>query len=135
MALTTKIIAPFIGASVIAGEGEYDEIVQACVADLAENLELADLDQAVAKEVQKIAKLDDDEFDEYLANAAEAVKDNEAVLLICLDVLASDSVITIDEMANYFAFADILGVSEDRASEIFDDFVDEADDLTIENDD
>lgn len=135
MALTTKIIAPFIGASVMAGEGVYDEIVKACVAQLAESLELSDLDQAVAKEVQKIAKLDDDEFDDYLATSAEAVSDNEAVLLICLDVLASDLVISIDEMANFFAFADVLSVSEDRAGEIFDEFVDATDDLTIESDD
>ena len=76
----------------------------------------------------------DDEFDEYLNTSAKNISDNEAVLLICLDVLASDLVISIDEMANYFAFADILGVPEKRAGEIFDEFVDTTDDLTIEND-
>ena len=40
--------------------------------------------------------------------------------------------ISIGEITNYFTFADILGVSEERASEIFDDFVDEVDDLFIE---
>lgn len=135
MALTSKILAPFIGASVLAGEGEYDEIVKACVIELADNLELADLDDVVIKELDKLTKLSDDEFDEYLTQSAQTVSDKEAVLLICLDVLASDLVISIDEMANYFAFADILGVSEDRASEIFDDFVDAVDDLTIENED
>lgn len=135
MALTSKILAPFIGASVLAGEGEYDEIVKACVIELADNLELADLDDVVIKELDKLTKLSDDEFDEYLTQSTQTVSDKEAVLLICLDVLASDLVISIDEMANYFAFADILGVSEDRASEIFDDFVDAVDDLTIENED
>lgn len=135
MALTSKILAPFIGASVLAGEGEYDEIVKACVIELADNLELADLDDVVIKELDKLTKLSDDEFDEHLTQSAQTVSDKEAVLLICLDVLASDLVISIDEMANYFAFADILGVSEDRASEIFDDFVDAVDDLTIENED
>lgn len=135
MALTSKILAPFIGASVLAGEGEYDEIVKACVMELADNLELADLDDVVIKELDKLTKLRDDEFDEYLTQSAQTVSDKEAVLLICLDVLASDLVVSVDEMANYFAFADILGVSEDRASEIFDDFVDAVDDLTIENED
>lgn len=135
MALTSKILAPFIGASVLAGEGEYDEIVKACVAELAESLELSDLDKTVAKELDKLSKLGDDEFDDYLAKSAENINDTEAVLLICLDILASDLVISLDEITNYFAFADILGVSEDRASEIFDEFVDAVDDLTIETED
>lgn len=135
MALTSSILAPFIGASVLAGEGEYDEIIKACVAELAESLELFDLDKTVAKELDKLSKLGDDEFDDYLAKSAENISDTEAVLLICLDVLASDLVISLDEITNYFAFADILGVSEDRASEIFDEFVDAVDDLTIETED
>lgn len=135
MALTSKILSPFIGASVLAGEGEYDEIVKACVAELADSLELSDLDKTVAKELDKLSKLGDDEFDDYLAKSAQAVSDTEAVLLICLDILASDLVISLDEITNYFAFADILGIPEDRASEIFDEFVDAVDDLTIETED
>lgn len=133
MALSTKVIAPFLGASVIAGEGVYDEIAQGCVIGLADELGFADLDATVASEVDKIAAMDDDAFDEYLAEAAEAVADQEAVLLICLNVLAADGVISVNELANYFAFADVLEVSEDRASEIFDDFVDAMDDLVIED--
>lgn len=135
MALTSKILAPFIGASVLAGEGEYDEIVKACVAELEDSLELSDLDKTVAKELDKLSKLGNDEFDDYLAKSAQAVSDTEAVLLICLDILASDLVISLDEITNYFAFADILGIPEDRASEIFDEFVDAVDDLTIETED
>lgn len=133
MALNTKLIAPFIGASVLAGEGEYDEIVKACVTELAEALELNDLDNIVSQEVTTLAQMDDEQFNDYLSQSAEKVVDKEAVLAICLDVLASDLVISIDEMANYFAFADILGISEERASEIFDDFVEAMDDLVIED--
>lgn len=133
MALNSKLIAPFIGASVLAGEGEYDEIVKACVAELAEALELNDLDDIVSQEVTTLAQMDDEQFNDYLSQSAEKIVDKEAVLAICLDVLASDLVISIDEMANYFAFADILGISEERASEIFDDFVEAMDDLVIED--
>lgn len=133
MALNTKLIAPFIGASVLAGEGEYDEIVKACVAELAEALELNDLDDIVSQEVTTLAQMDDEQFNDYLSQSAEKIVDKEAVLVICLDVLASDLIISIDEMANYFAFADILGISEERASEIFDDFVEAIDDLVIED--
>lgn len=133
MALNSKLIAPFIGASVLAGEGEYDEIVKACVTELAEALELNDLDNIVSQEVTTLAQMDDEQFNDYLSQSAEKIVDKEAVLAICLDVLASDLVISIDEMANYFAFADILGISEERASEIFDDFVEAMDDLVIED--
>lgn len=133
MALNSKLIAPFIGASVLAGEGEYDEIVKACVTELAEALELNDLDDIVSQEVTTLAQMDDEQFNDYLSQSAEKIVDKEAVLVICLDVLASDLVISIDEMANYFAFADILGISEERASEIFDDFVEAIDDLVIED--
>lgn len=133
MALNSKLIAPFIGASVLAGEGEYDEIVKACVTELAEALELNDLDDIVSQEVTTLAQMDDEQFNDYLSQSAEKIVDKEAVLAICLDVLASDLVISIDEMANYFAFADILGISEERASEIFDDFVEAMDDLVIED--
>ena len=53
-------------------------------------------------------------------------------MLVTLDVLASDGVITADEMENYFAFADVLNVEEERASEIFDAYVENAEDLEIE---
>ena len=58
--------------------------------------------------------------------------EKEATLLISLQGLASDGVITADEMENYFAFAELLGIDDEKASELFDDFVEEADDLEIE---
>ena len=35
-------------------------------------------------------------------------------------------------MENYFAFAEVLGVEEEKASEIFDEYVEDAEDLEIE---
>lgn len=134
MSLNSKMISPFIAACVLAGEGEYGEIEKDCVADLAADLELKDLDEKVSVEFKKVEKMDEDALDEYLETAAKAVKEGEkeGVLLICMNVLASDGVITQDEIENYFSFAEILGVEEERASEIFDEFVDEMDDLEIE---
>ena len=132
MALISKNLAPFIAASIVSG-GEYDEMAQECIADLANDLALKDLEKNVVTELKNIDALEDDAFDEYLAKAAAAITDQEAVLMICLNVLAADMLISIDEITNYFTFADILGVSEERASEIFDDFVDEVDDLVIED--
>ena len=133
MEIKTKTIAPFIAAAATA-QGAYDEIAQECVADLAEELELNDLQKEVEAAFKKIEKLSDDDFDAYLEEAAKAVKagEKEATLLISLQVLASDGVITADEMENYFAFAELLGIDDEKASKLFDDFVEEADDLEIE---
>jgi hypothetical protein len=133
MGITSKAIAPFIAAA-ISVEGAYEEVEKETVEGLAEELGLKDLDKEVEVAFKKIEKLEDDDFDSYLEEAAKKIKasEREAVLLVTLDVLASDGVITADEMENYFAFAEVLGVEEEKASEIFDEYVEDAEDLEIE---
>ena len=133
MAITSKAIAPFIAAA-ISVEGAYEEVEKETGEGLAEELELKDLGKEVESAFKKIEKLEDDDFDSYLEEAAKKIKasEREAVLLVTLDVLASDGVITADEMENYFAFAEVLGVEEEKASEIFDAYVEDAEDLEIE---
>ncbi|MEB3040643.1 hypothetical protein [Capnocytophaga gingivalis] len=133
MAITSKAIAPFIAAA-ISVEGAYEEVEKETVEGLAEELELKDLGKEVESAFKKIEKLEDDDFDSYLEEVAKKIKasEREAVLLVTLDVLASDGVITADEMENYFAFAEVLGVEEEKASEIFDAYVEDAEDLEIE---
>jgi len=112
----------------------YEEVEKETVEGLAEELELKDLGKEVEAAFKKIEKLEEDDFDTYLEEAAKKVKatEKEAVLLVTLDMLACDGVITADEMENYFAFADVLNVEEERASEIFDAYVEDAEDLEIE---
>lgn len=133
MAITSKAIAPFIAAA-ISVEGAYEEVEKETVEGLAEELELKDLGKEVESAFKKIEKLEDDDFDSYLEEAAKKIKasEREAVLLVTLDMLACDGVITADEMENYFAFAEVLGVEEEKASEIFDAYVEDAEDLEIE---
>lgn len=133
MGITSKAIAPFIAAA-ISVEGAYEEVEKETVEGLAEELGLKDLDKEVEAAFKKIEKLEDDDFDSYLEEAAKKIKasEREAVLLVTLDVLASDGVITADEMEIYFAFAEVLGVEEEKASEIFDEYVEDAEDLEIE---
>ena len=133
MGITSKAIAPFIAAA-ISVEGAYEEVEKETIEGLAEELGLKDLDKEVESAFKKIEKLEDDDFDSYLEEAAKKIKasEREAVLLVTLDVLASDGVITADEMENYFAFAEVLGVEEEKASEIFDEYVEDAEDLEIE---
>ena len=133
MGVTSKTIAPFIAAA-FSAEGEYGEFEKEVVAGLAEDLELKGLDKEVESAFKKIESLEDEDFDNYLAEAAKGVKasEREAVLLVTLDVLAADGVITADEMENYFAFAEVLGVADDKASDIFDEYVENTEDLEIE---
>ena len=128
MGITSKTIAPFVAAA-FSAEGEYGEFEKEVVAGLAEDLELKGLDKEVEAAFKKI-----EYFDNYLADAAKGVKasEKEAVLLVTLDVLAADGVITSDEIENYFAFAEVLGVADDKASEIFDEYVENTEDLEIE---
>ena len=133
MGITSKAIAPFIAAA-ISVEGAYEEVEKETVGGLAEELGLKDRDKEVEAAFKKIESLEDDDFDSYLEEAAKKIKDpeREAVLLVTLDVLAADGLITADEMENYFAFAEVLGVEEEKASEIFDEYVEDAEDLEIE---
>ena len=55
MEIKTKTIAPFIAAAATA-QGAYDEIAQECVADLAEELELNDLQKEVEAAFKTIEK-------------------------------------------------------------------------------
>ncbi len=133
MGIASKAIAPFIAAA-ISVEGAYEEVEKETVEGLAEELGLKDLEKEVEAAFKKIEKLEDDDFDSYLEEAANKIKaqEREAVLLVTLDVLAADGVITADEMENYFAFAEVLGVADEKASEIFDEYVEDAEDLEIE---
>ena len=101
MGITSKTIAPFVAAA-FSVEGEYSEFEKEVVAGLAEDLELKDLEKEVAAAFKKIESLEDEDFDNYLAEAAKGVKasEKEAVLLVTLDVLAADGVITSDEIEN-----------------------------------
>ena len=94
MGITSKTIAPFIAAA-ISVEGVYEEVEKETVEGLAEELELKDLGKEVEAAFKKIEKLEEDDFDTYLEEAAK-------------------------------------NVEEERASEIFDAYVENAEDLEIE---
>ena len=76
MGITSKTIAPFVVAA-FSVEGEYSEFEKEVVAGLAEDLELKDLEKEVAAAFKKIESLEDEDFDNYLANAAKDVKASE----------------------------------------------------------
>lgn len=133
MKTDSKIMSSFLAAAVWA-DGEYDEFEQEFVKDLAEELEIPTLSTTLEKEIKATEKMDENALADYLEAAAKKVDSAEAegVLTLCLQLMCADAYLSQDEVDNFFAFAEILGVGEDAANTILDEFVEEEEDLIIE---
>lgn len=128
-----KILSSFLAAAVWA-DGEYDEFEKDFIGDLAEELELSQLKDALDKEIKATEKMTEEKLADYLEAAAKKVAKGEAegILMLCLQLMCADAYLAQDEVDNFFAFADILGVDDEAAQTILDEFVDEEEDLIIE---
>lgn len=129
-----KVLASFLAAAVWA-DGEYDEFEKEFVTDLAGELEIKDLDDVINKEIAATEKMDEDAIADYLESAAKKVAsgEGEGILTLCLQLMCADAFLATDEVENFFAFAEILGIDEEKASTILDEYVDEEEDLIIED--
>lgn len=128
-----QILSSFLAAAVWA-DGEYDEFEKEFVTDLAGELEIPNLSDCLDKEIKATEKMNEDELSTYLEAAAKKVAkgEGEGILTLCLQMMCADAFLAIDEVENFFAFADILGVDDEAAQNILDEFVDEEEDLIIE---
>ena len=128
-----KILSSFLAAAVWA-DGEYDEFEKELVKDLSEELELPSLAATLEKEIKTTEKMDEEELANLLEAAAKKVAKDEAegILTLCLQMVCADAYLSQDEVDNFFAFAEILGVDDEAAQTILDEFVDEEEDLIIE---
>lgn len=128
-----KILSSFLAAAVWA-DGEYDEFEKEFVGDLAEELELPKLAETLEKEIKATEKISEDELSNHLEAAAKKVDagEKEGILSLCLQMMCADAFLAQDEVDNFFAFADILGIDEEAASTLLDEYVEEEEDLIIE---
>lgn len=128
-----RTFASFLAAAVWA-DGEYGEAEKAFLFDLAEDMELPTIPIVVEKEIKATENMTEEEIGDYLEKAAKHVfkGEEEGILTLCLHMLCADAVLSQDEVDNYIAFAEILGVEEERANAILDEFVDEEEDLIVE---
>lgn len=129
-----RTFAAFLAAAVWA-DGEYDENEKQFLFDLGADMELPTIPVVVEKEIKATEKMTEEEINEHLEKASKHVfkGEEEGVLTICLHMLCADAVLSQDEVDNYMAFAEILGVDENRAIEILDEFVNEEEDLIVES--
>ena len=131
----SKVLASFIAAAIWA-DGEYNEFEKEFIAELGDGLGIKDFEKVLESEIVAVESMSEDDLADYLEKNAEGVnaKEKEGVLAICLQALCADAFLSQDEIENFFAFADILGVDEDAAQDILDEFIDEEEDLIIEED-
>ncbi|MCQ2605996.1 MAG: hypothetical protein MJ204_05590 [Bacteroidales bacterium] len=133
MKTSSKTLSSFLAAAVWA-DGEYDEFEKEFVAQVGEILEVKTLCSDLESAIKATEKMTEDELSSCLEEAAKQVdpEEKEGVLTLCLQMMCADAFLANDEVENFFAFAEILGVDESTASSILDEFVDEEEDLIIE---
>lgn len=135
MKTKSNVLATFLAAAVWA-DGEYNEFEKELVLEIGDELGVKGLDKDLEETIAATENMSEEELADALEEAAKGVapSEKEGILALCLQMLCSDAYLSADEMDNFFAFADILGIDEDKAQEILDEFVDEEEDLIIEED-
>ena len=133
MKTNSKALASFLAAAVWA-DGEYCEFEQSLVADMGDLLDAKTLTKDLEEAIAATENMSGEELTAHLEEAAKKVDatEKEGVLTLCLQMLCSDAFLSSDEVENFFTFAELLGVDEDDAQAILDVFIDEEEDLIIE---
>ncbi|MBQ8386602.1 MAG: hypothetical protein IJX48_04025 [Paludibacteraceae bacterium] len=133
MKTNSKALASFLAAAVWA-DGEYCEFEQSLVADMGDLLDAKTLTQDLEAAIAATENMSGDELTAHLEEAVKQVDatEKEGILTLCLQMLCSDAFLSLDEVENFFTFAELLGVDEDDAQAILDVFIDEEEDLIIE---
>ena len=133
MKTESKVLATFLAAAVWS-DGEYNEFEQELVGEIGEELGIKSLKADLEAAIALVENLSEDNLDVALKDAAKKVNasEKEGILVLCLQMLCADAFLSTDEIENFFAFADILGVDEDAAENILDEYVNEEEDLIIE---
>ena len=133
MKTNSKALASFLAAAVWA-DGEYCEFEQSLVADMGDLLDAKTLTKELEEAIAATENMSGEELTAHLEEAAKKVDatEKEGILTLCLQMLCSDAFLSSDEVENFFTFAELLGVDEDDAQAILDVFIDEEEDLIIE---
>ena len=133
MKTNSKALASFLAAAVWA-DGEYCEFEQSLVADMGDLLDAKTLTKDLEEAIAATENMSGEELTTHLEEAAKKVDttEKEGILTLCLQMLCSDAFLSSDEVENFFTFAELLGVDEDDAQAILDVFIDEEEDLIIE---
>ena len=132
MKTNSKVLASFLAAAVWA-DGEYNEYEKELVAEIGEVLEVSTLSKDLETAIAATENISEEELSSVLEAASKEVnkQEKEGVLMLCLQMLCADAYLSEEEVENFFAFADILGIEDETAQTILDEFINE-EDLIIE---
>lgn len=127
-----NVLIQFIAAAIWA-DGEYQAEEKGMLKEFEDALGLPIAE--VEAVINKFGTLNEEQIVEALEQAAKGIDPNDAksILDVTLQFIIADGVVTIDELSNFYVFAEILGISEADANEMFGNVVDEYDDLIIED--
>ncbi|MBO5719341.1 MAG: hypothetical protein J6R71_06960 [Bacteroidales bacterium] len=133
MKTDSKVLASFLAAAVWA-DGEYNEYEKELVAEIGEVLEVSTLSKDLETAIAATENISEEELSSVLEAASKEVnkQEKEGVLTLCLQMLCADAYLSEEEVENFFAFADILGIEDETAQTILDEFINEEEDLIIE---
>lgn len=133
MKTNSKVLASFLAAAVWA-DGEYNEYEKELVAEIGEVLEVSTLSKDLETAIAATENISEEELASVLEAASKEVnkQEKEGVLTLCLQMLCADAFLSEEEVENFFAFADILGIEDETAQTILDEFINEEEDLIIE---
>jgi len=133
MKTKSKVLSSFLAAAIWA-DGEYDEFEKQLVEEMAEALEIKTLDKDLNEAISKTENMSEDELSDMLEKEAKnvAAEEAEGVLMLCLQMMSADAYLGADEIDNFFSFAEILGIDEDAAEAMLDEYIEEEEDLIVE---
>ena len=134
MRTNIKNLAAFL-ATAIWADGEYDEAEKVALSEIAEALEVNELELVAETEAAQaeLDKMDEEEVFQYLINNGAEVDEDEAaqVYLAAMQIVTVDGVLGVEEVDNLLAIASALGLDDSYAMLLLIDLVKEEPELEL----
>lgn len=134
MKTNIKNLAAFL-ATAIWADGEYDEAEKVALSEIAEALEVNEVELVAETEAAQaeLDKMDEEEVFQYLINNGAEVDEDEAaqVYLAAMQIVTVDGVLGVEEVDNLLAIASALGLDDSYAMLLLIDLVKEEPELEL----
>lgn len=122
-------------ATMVWCDGEYNELEQACAADIADALGINadELSDKVKAAVDELNDLDGDAVTAFMNKHAAKVTDEDSNVIFeaMMEIALCDGVLTVDEVANLMEAADALKIERNVAIMLLCDMVKTEPDLEL----
>ena len=134
MKTNIKNLAAFL-ATAIWADGEYDEAEKVALSEIAEALEVNEVELVAETEAAQaeLDKMYEEEVFQYLINNGAEVDEDEAaqVYLAAMQIVTVDGVLGVEEVDNLLAIASALGLDDSYAMLLLIDLVKEEPELEL----